>query len=151
MLCCGIGYWYLVVGGWRSLLGPRGPRFRTLDSGSAVSASRRSAIAVWRRRAGPTNNEQPAANNQLLLFLQFPDDFLERFDDFVALDFAFRKAYMQLELLRGWTECEGERLGTAWLRLRRGLARLLAGRGPFARQLLDERDHFLGLALPNYL
>lgn len=88
-----------------------------------------------------------------LAFPQVRDDGLERGDDFRAINVVFLELQPKREALSGSFVLEDERAWPSGLRLRDGVTRLLAGHSarPLAGQLLDQRDHFLGRLLPNYL
>src|SRR5687767_4073444 len=87
----------------------------------------------------------------VLLFPKLLDDVLQRLDDLVLLHAALVEAHTQVEQFRGRPERKRERLGAPRLRLRSGFAGFLARRSALACQTLDQRDHFIWVALPNYL
>src|SRR5688500_5804 len=88
---------------------------------------------------------------QLFLASQILDDAFERGDDFLALDAGLGELQRQVEGLRRRLVAEDVRLRTAWLWFRGFLADRLAGGDAVASEFLDQGDHFLGVALPNYL
>src|SRR5262245_4933855 len=92
-----------------------------------------------------------ARNRPLLALLQIPDDAFERVDNLIIRRGAHVETELQFERLGLRAERERIVLRAPRLRLGRGVAELLPRRAALTSDLLDERGHFLGRILPNYL
>src|SRR5215471_8830707 len=94
-----------------------------------------------------------AAASSVLLIPQFADDGLQRLDHFLAIDAGLREPQLQVERLGGRLVFEDVVLRTAgfWLRGVLVLSDGLAGGASVTGDPLDQGDHFLRVALPNYL
>src|SRR5207237_6594465 len=96
-----------------------------------------------------TSDLAPRASTSLLTSQLF-DNGLQRFDHFIAIDARLRESQLQPEGLGGRLVAEDIGLRAARLRLGGFFPDGFAS-GASARDLLDQGDHFLWVALSNYL
>ena len=98
-----------------------------------------------------TPTRTPTSDCRLATVSELSNNGLEGFDDFVAVDAGFGESELEPERLRGGLVAEDVSFWAAGFGFGGLFADGFARDAAISRYFFDQSDHFLGVALPNYL